>query len=35
MHKVVEVVPASLALFAASIVGNCIFVYCKDRLDGR
>jgi hypothetical protein len=35
MHKVVEVVPASLALFAVSIVGNCIFIYCKDRLDGR
>jgi hypothetical protein len=35
MHKVVEVVPASLALFAASIVGNCVFVYCKDRLEGR
>jgi hypothetical protein len=35
MHKVVEVVPASLALFAVSIAGNCIFIYCKDRLEGR
>jgi hypothetical protein len=35
MHKVVEVIPASLALFAASIAGNCIFIYCKDRRDKR
>ncbi|MDP9082235.1 MAG: hypothetical protein M3N50_00485 [Pseudomonadota bacterium] len=35
MHKVFEVIPASLALFALSIAGNCIFVYCKDRLDQR
>lgn len=35
MHKVVEVLPASLALFAVSILGNCIFIYCRDRLDGR
>jgi hypothetical protein len=35
MHKVFEVVPASLALFAISIAGNCLFIYCKDRLDGR
>ncbi len=32
MHKVFEIVPASLALFAASIVGNSIFIYCSDRL---
>ena len=35
MHKVVEVVPASLALFAVSIAGNCLFLYCRDRLDRR
>jgi hypothetical protein len=35
MHKVFDVVPASLALFAISIAGNCLFIYCKDRLDGR
>ena len=35
MHKVFEVVPASLALFAISIAGNCLFIYCKDRLDRR
>ena len=35
MHKVFEVVPASLALFAISIAGNCLFIYCRDRLDGR
>ena len=35
MHKVFEVVPASLAIFAVSIAGNCLFIYCRDRLDGR
>ena len=32
MHQVLEVVPASLALFAVSIVGNSLFIYCRDRL---
>jgi hypothetical protein len=35
MHKIFEAVPASLALFAVSIVGNCLFIYCRDRLDER
>ncbi len=35
LHKVVEVIPASLALFALSIAGNCLFLYCRDRLDRR
>jgi hypothetical protein len=35
LHKIFEVMPASLALFAVSIAGNCLFVYCRDRLDGR
>jgi hypothetical protein len=35
MHKVFEVVPASLAVFATSIAGNCLFIYCRDRLDRR
>ena len=35
LHKLFEVVPASLALFAVSIAGNCLFLYCKDRLDRR
>ena len=35
VHKVFEVVPASLAVFAVSIAGNCLFIYCKDRLDRR
>ncbi len=35
LHKVVEVIPASLALFAVSIAGNWLFLYCKDRLDRR
>jgi len=35
VHKVFDVVPASLALFAVSIAGNCLFIYCRDRLDKR
>jgi hypothetical protein len=35
LHKVFDVIPASLALFAVSIAGNCLFIYCKDRLDRR
>jgi hypothetical protein len=33
LHKMLEVLPASLALFALSIVGNCIFIYSLDRID--
>ncbi len=32
LHRVVEVLPASLALFALSILGNAVFVYSSDRL---
>jgi hypothetical protein len=35
LHKVFEVIPASLALFAVSIAGNSLFIYCKDRLRPR
>jgi hypothetical protein len=35
MHKVFEVIPASLALFAVSIAGNSLFNYCRDRLQQR
>jgi hypothetical protein len=35
MHQVIEVIPASLALFAVSIAGNSLFIYCRDRLDAR
>lgn len=35
MHKVIEVVPASLALFAVSIAGNSVFIYCLDQLKKR
>ncbi len=34
LHKVIEVVPASLALFAAAVFGNFVFVYGSDRLRG-
>jgi hypothetical protein len=33
LHRIFEAVPASLALFAVSIAGNCLFIYCRDRLD--
>jgi hypothetical protein len=33
LHKVFDAVPASLAMFAISIAGNCLFIYCRDRLD--
>jgi hypothetical protein len=33
LHKVLEVVPASMTLFALSILANCLFNYCRDRLD--
>ena len=35
LHKVLEVVPATLAIFAVSIAGNCLFIYCRDRLARR
>jgi len=35
LHKILEILPASLALFALSILGNSIFIYCRDRGDER
>jgi uncharacterized RDD family membrane protein YckC len=35
LHKVLEFVPASLCLFAVSIFGNFLFIYCRDRLGER
>jgi hypothetical protein len=35
LHKVLEVLPASLALFALSILGNSIFIYCRDWIDAH
>ncbi len=32
LHRVLEAVPASLALFAISILGNCMFIHSSDRL---
>ena len=32
LHKVIEILPASLALFAVAIFGNFILVYATDRL---
>ena len=33
LHEVFDVMPASLALFALSILGNSLFIYCRDRID--
>ena len=33
LHKLLEALPASLALFAVSIAGNCLFIYCRDCRD--
>lgn len=35
LHQVLEVVPASLCLFAISIAGNSLFIYCRDRAAHR
>ena len=35
LHKVLEVVPASLLLFALSMLGNSLFIYCSDQLAAR
>jgi hypothetical protein len=32
LHKVMEILPASLALFAISILGNSVFIYTSDRI---
>jgi hypothetical protein len=35
LHKVLEILPASLALFALSILGNSVFIYCRDWSEAR
>ncbi len=35
LHKLLEVLPASLAMFMVSVTGNCLFIYCKDRIAER
>jgi hypothetical protein len=35
LHKVLEVLPASLALFVLSILGNSIFIYCRDWIEAH
>jgi hypothetical protein len=34
-HKVLEVIPASIGLFALSMFGNFLFIYGSDRLAER
>ncbi len=33
LHRVFEALPASLALFVISVIGNCVFIYYKDRIE--
>lgn len=33
LHKALEVIPASLGLFALSVAGNCLFLYSGDSLE--
>jgi len=35
LHRLLDVLPASLALFMLSILGNSLFIYCRDRLEMR
>jgi hypothetical protein len=35
LHTVLDVLPASLALFVLSILGNSVFIYCRDRVSDR
>jgi hypothetical protein len=35
LHKVLDVLPASLALFAISVLGNSLFIYTTDRMRER
>ncbi len=35
LHRAFEWIPASFGLFALSILGNCLFIYCRDRLRQR
>jgi hypothetical protein len=35
LHKVLEVIPASVALFLVSVLGNLVFIYGSDRLEER
>lgn len=32
LHTVLDVIPASLALFALSVIGNSVFIYCRDSI---
>ena len=32
LHTVLDVIPASLALFVLSVLGNSVFIYCRDRM---
>jgi hypothetical protein len=33
LHRVLEVVPASIGLFLLSVLANFVYIYCSDRLD--
>jgi hypothetical protein len=33
LHRVLEVLPASVSLFSLSVLANFLYIYCSDRLD--
>jgi hypothetical protein len=35
LHRVLELLPASIGLFLLSVFANFIYIYCSDRLDAR
>jgi hypothetical protein len=35
LHRVLELVPASIGLFLLSVFANFIYIYCSDQLEAR
>jgi hypothetical protein len=33
LHRVLDLLPASIGLFLLSVFGNFLYIYCSDRLD--
>jgi hypothetical protein len=35
VHRILDVLPASVSLFSLSVLANFIYIYCSDRLDAQ
>jgi hypothetical protein len=35
LHRILELLPASIGLFLLSVFANFIYIYCSDRLDSQ